>query len=330
MSLMTRIGSSSALSNNPLDLVVCIDRSDSMGYGRRQSKLDEVKHLVIELVNTLSSEDRVAITTFDNMANIHVPLTLKSQLKNLRAAIDRISERGNTSLVRGIKISQEAFDLEAGKVRRIIVLSDGRTNLSFNGEGGFEGSISVEKELADACMNFERLGISVVAIVIGTDAFVMPLKNITDTVRGCLILDELKDFSQLIKTLHSETILLPISFKSPLLERRLDVASIPQELPTGQPAWSLESLNEHVAVVSKEISSIYLSASQAIVANPLNQRFARVALMSIEDDSLKSYCERLPKIAERVKAGEVILLDQSYRLELNLDKDDIVDLRISP
>ena len=327
MSLMTSTRPPITSYAKPLDIVFCIDRSESMGYGFEKAKLSEAKHLTLELVKCLSSGDRVAIVAFDNVASIYLPLTPISELKNFDATIEHISERGNTCLVSGIKASKEAFDLEK-RIKRIIILSDGRVNLSFDGNGGFEGSTSAEKELTEACIEFERLGINVVAIALGADAFIMPLKVITNATEGCLILDVLRDFSQLIMTLRSGTMQIPLSFKQPLLERRLEFASIPSELPAGQPTWSLESLNIHVAVVAEEMSSSYASARQAVVSNPTNQRFARVSLISIEDDIFKGYRERLPKTTGRVRSSDVILLDKSYRLELELDKDTVVDLMI--
>lgn len=60
----------------PLDLVICLDRSGSMGYGRGEMKLNEAKHLTASLVKNLPAEDRVAVVTFDSTAHIHLPLLL--------------------------------------------------------------------------------------------------------------------------------------------------------------------------------------------------------------------------------------------------------------
>jgi len=329
MSLMTSIGPTSVLSGKHLDLVICIDRSESMGYGRRQSKLSKAKHLTTELVTNLSSEDRVAVVTFDSTAEIYFPLAPISHLKTFETSLEQISERGNTCLVRGIRASRDAFDLKAMRARCIIILSDGRANLSFDGYGGFEGSVSLEKELKEASIDFKSLGISAIAIAIGTDAFIMPLKAITDTAKGHLIFNDPGNIQGLVKAIRSDTTSFPLFIKTQILEKRnMEVAFIPSELPAGQPTWSLESLTEHVAIVSGEIASTYSTVGEALVSNPSNQRLAKVALLSIEDDALKSYRERLPKTTMRVRSGEVILLDKSYRLELELDKDDAVDLKI--
>jgi len=101
----------------------------------------------------------------------------------------------------------------------------------------------------------------------------------------------------------------PLSLKTPVLEKKgLEVAAIPSELPAGQPAWSLESLDEHVAVVSNELASTYATVGEVVVSNPLNGRFARVALFSIEAEVLKSYRERLSKTAGRVRSGKLFSL----------------------
>lgn len=327
MALMTGARQNLTPKAKALDLVICVDRSRSMGYGHKQTKLNEAKHLAFELTRSLSPDDRVAIVTFDSIANIHLPLTAVSQLKNFEATLDQISERGNTCLIRGLKASREAFNLEAARNRRLIILSDGRTNLPFGGHGGFEGSASLERELKEEYTSLEQAGIETIAIAIGTDAFIMPLKTITDAMRGRLILDGLGNIQRLAGAIHSDAMSLPLAVKTPLLEKRgLEVAAMPSEFPTGPTTWSLESLNEHVAVVSEEIASACPTIG-VLVSNPSNQRFARVALASIEDDTLKSYHEHLPKTAEKVRSGETILLDKSYRLELELDKDDVVDLK---
>ena len=80
--------------------------------------------------------------------------------------------------------------------------------------------------------------------------------------------------------------------------------------------------------MSEDTATAYASATDAIIPNPANQRFAKVALMSVENEALKGYRERLPKTTSRVKSGEIILLDKSYRLELELKKEDVIDLKI--
>lgn len=116
--------------------------------------------------------------TFDNnIANMHLPLTSVLQLKNFETTLDQISERRNTCLIRGLKTSGEAFNLETARNRRLIILSDGQINLSFDGYGGFDVRISLEKELKEEYTSLEQKGIETVAIAIGTDAFIIPEDN---------------------------------------------------------------------------------------------------------------------------------------------------------
>ncbi len=328
MSQMPSIRSDPLLDIKPLDLVFCVDRSASMSYGREQSKLAIAKQLVKELVKNLSVEDKVALVTFDSTSNISFPLTSISQLKNFEAILTAISERGNTCLASGLKTSMEAFE-SATRTKRAIILSDGRDNLSFDGSGGFEGSISLELELKECGITLDGMGVKAVAVAIGTDAFPMPLKVVADASGGCLILRGLRDVHELVTALRSDTISLPRPIKSPLLEKsEMEIASFPSELPASQPTWSLESLYEHVAVVSEEMASTCSTVGEALICNRSNQRFAKTALMSIEKGILKNYRERLPKTTKRIRSGEVILLDKSYRLELDLEKESVVDLRI--
>lgn len=326
---MTSARSRLASSGGHLDVVICLDRSGSMGYGHEQSKLSEAKRLTMELARELLPDDRVGVVSFDSIAGVAVPLTLVSELRNLEASIAKISERGNTCLAEGVKAAAEAFDLKAANTKRLIMLSDGRANLSLDGSGGFEGSTSLERELRETCIPLKLMGICVVAATLGTDAFTMPLKALTDATRGNLILDGRENAARLVEALRSEAMSLTVSIKPPTLERRgLEVAGFPSELPAGQPTWTLESVNEHVAIVSEEAAAKYASAASAVVSNPANQRFAKVALLSIESEALKSYRERLPKTTAKIRSGETILLDKSYRSELELEKEDVVDLKI--
>ncbi len=328
MSQMTNIRSNPLFDGRPLDLVFCVDRSESMSYGHKQSKLASAKQLISQLVKGLAAEDRIALVTFDNTAEISFPLTSISQLKNFETILTGISERGNTCLASGLKTSMEAFESTV-RNKRAIILSDGRDNLSFDGSGGFEGSISLEIELNECSVDLERLGVKAVAVCIGTDAFPMSLKVIADATGGCLILNRLRNIEELATAIHSDTISFPFSAKSPLLEKsEIEIASFPSELPASQPTWSLESLYEHVAVVSEELASIYYTAGEALICNRSNQRFAKTALMSIENGVLKNYRERLPKTTKRIRSGEVVLLDKSYRLQLDLEKDSEIDLII--
>ncbi|MDQ1280956.1 MAG: Ca-activated chloride channel [Thermoproteota archaeon] len=328
MSLMTNVRSNPVLDGKSMDLVICIDRSESMGYGHGQSKLTLAKDLASEIIRNLSAQDTVAIVAFDNVARISLPLTPTSQLQNLEAIMSSISERGNTCLSSGLKTSLEAFKSTA-RLKRAIILSDGRTNLSFDGSGGFEGSTSLELELREDSLNLEQIGVRAITVAIGTDAFTLPLKVISDATKGRLIPTSVEKIQELVTALHSDTLSLPLSVKTPKLEKNeMDVASFPSELPAGQPTWSLESIYEHVAIVSEEIASVYSNVGEALIINSSNQRFAKTALMSIETEILKTYRERLPKTTRRVRAGEAILLDKSYRLELELEEDSVVDIKV--
>lgn len=327
MSLMANVKSNLSPSSSPLDLVICIDRSGSMGYGNGQSKLDEAKSVTSDIVKVLSDVDRVALVTFDSVANVNLPLTPILQLRSFETILHPISERGNTCLAGCLKASEEALK-SANATKRVIILSDGRANLSFDGSGGFEGSTSLELELKDESIKLKEVKAKVIAVAVGTDAFIMPLKTISDATNGRLVLHRLENIPELVTAVRSETMLFPIHLKSPRMKNKMEVASFPNELPAGQPTWSLESIYQHFTIVSEEIKSTSPTTGEAIVYNPSNQRFAKIALMSIENEALNNYRERLPKTTQRVRFGEVILLDKSYRLELEVEKDSVIDLEI--
>jgi len=108
----------------------------------------------------------------------------------------------------------------------------------------------------------------------------------------------------------------------------LKVHSAPTELPSAQPTWTKESQSTHVSVVSQSLYEPYRSHCRTFLVNPVNGREARTALISIEAEVLSGYRERLSKTTSRVRAGEAMLIDRSYRDYLALGKNSLVRLVI--
>jgi len=68
--------------------------------------------------------------------------------------------------------------------------------------------------------------------------------------------------------------------------------------------------------------------TKTLLRYPKTGKEARVALMSIEDPSLEDYRKRKPQAVKKLRANEFILLDSSYRLELDMEIGDTAYLEL--
>lgn len=114
----------------PIDLIVLIDTSSSMG-----DKLDVVHDAASGFLKTLRGGDRGAVIAFSDSVRILQPLTSDRQL--LESAVRSTGAKGSTSLNNAVYIALKSFGQGArttatGDVRRqaIVVLSDGEDTSS--------------------------------------------------------------------------------------------------------------------------------------------------------------------------------------------------------
>jgi len=68
--------------------------------------------------------------------------------------------------------------------------------------------------------------------------------------------------------------------------------------------------------------------TKTLLRYPKTGKEARVALMSIEDPTLEDYRKRKPQAVKKLRANEFILLDSSYRLELDMEIGDTAYLEL--
>jgi Ca-activated chloride channel family protein len=112
----------------PVDLVVVLDRSGSMG-GR---KLNDARRALRQLIEQLTPADRLALVTYANRVTRLAPLTAMTDSQRSRMAklVSRISAGGGTNLGdglrRGIKILRQTPGTQ--RQRRVILISDGLAN----------------------------------------------------------------------------------------------------------------------------------------------------------------------------------------------------------
>ena len=113
----------------PLSVALVIDRSGSM----EGEKMDQAKQAALAFIERMSEGDRMAIVQYDDNAQILVPSiqTDASGKATLRAAIHGIATGGSTNVHGGLTLGRDeiAKYLAAGKLNRVILLSDGLANV---------------------------------------------------------------------------------------------------------------------------------------------------------------------------------------------------------
>ncbi len=112
----------------PTDVVVVLDRSGSMGGDPMQKALASIR----ELIGQLGSEDRLGLVTYSNQAELFIPLTKASSSERARwvASLHQIAPGGGTDMSAGLDRAHALVtaSAEAGRVTRVLLLSDGHAN----------------------------------------------------------------------------------------------------------------------------------------------------------------------------------------------------------
>lgn len=290
-------------------IILCLDISESMGYSE-PAKIDQARNAIHRLIESIDDHHNFILVTFDSEAYVKL---IGSDKDLLMRELDQLKVRGISCLSAGLKASLDI----ANSNSTILMISDGRANLSIDRMGGFEGSIWLEDELISIALKSMYKG-RFYSIAVGEDSFTHSLKRLSDILNGWFYLVE--DFYGLSTP--------SIRYRDIDVVEDLIVYPAPLELPAAQPSWSKESQYIHVAVVSRDIYTMYTKYRRVFISNPSNGREARIALIPIDIDVLEPYRRRQPRLASNVESGRAILLDSSYRSFLGVGKMDRVTLRI--
>lgn len=112
----------------PVDLVIVLDRSGSMGG----QKINDARMAVIRLMERLSDRDRLGIVTYSNGVQTLSPLVNMNtaNLEKLSAIVRRIQSSGGTNLGGGLQHGITTLLTTKGTLRqrKVILISDGLAN----------------------------------------------------------------------------------------------------------------------------------------------------------------------------------------------------------
>ncbi len=141
----------------PANVAIVIDKSGSMSGDR----IARAKEAAIMAVNSLQSNDIVAIVAFDNTVEVVTPATKVSDKERIAQAIQGIRVAGGTGLFAGVSkgAAEVRKFLDKTRVNRVILLSDGQAN----------HGPSSPAELGQLGAMLARQGISVTTIGLGAD-----------------------------------------------------------------------------------------------------------------------------------------------------------------
>jgi Ca-activated chloride channel family protein len=112
----------------PLNLTLVLDRSGSMGEGHPR-KIDVLKDAVKLVLDQLQPEDVVSVVIFDDKVDVLVPAQPATNPAAIKHQVDRISDRGGTTMSLGMSqgLEQARQNAVPGRVTRMLLLTDGQT-----------------------------------------------------------------------------------------------------------------------------------------------------------------------------------------------------------
>ena len=156
LALSASRGEERAVRRVPTDLLVVLDRSGSMGG----EKLDDARAAIRELVSQLGADDRFALVTYSDGAELSIPLAAAAPETRERwlATVARIEAGGGTNMSSGLDLALGNVERlrAAGRAPRIILISDGLAN---QGDASPEGLVGRARRASQAELPLTTVGV---------------------------------------------------------------------------------------------------------------------------------------------------------------------------
>lgn len=126
----------------PIDVILVIDRSGSMGLGNKPTSMDYTKAAAINFATSIleNSNNRVGIVSYSFNASLDRQLT--NNLTQVINSINNIAEEGGTNIKAGFDVAAANMNSNGRNSsdvnRAIILMSDGVANTIINSRGNIE------------------------------------------------------------------------------------------------------------------------------------------------------------------------------------------------
>jgi len=131
--------------NSPLSIVLLVDCSKSMSVGA----LDEAKKAGLRFVRDSHPDTQFSIVTFsDSVARI---LDFTNDRSAIEGALNKLKAEGGTRLYDGIREAVEHWDGAQNRARVVILLTDGRDEISETGLAEIENLLTMSEVTLFPC-----------------------------------------------------------------------------------------------------------------------------------------------------------------------------------
>ena len=138
----------------PVAFCICLDRSGSM----QGVKFQHAIKACTGIVQNLRQDDLFALTTFDDSAEVVLPLQKVRDKNRLIKVIGELYARGCTNLSGGWSLARDELEkAEPGIPRRMLLLSDGLANRGVTDSSNllsYAGCGLEQKEIRTSCLGF--------------------------------------------------------------------------------------------------------------------------------------------------------------------------------
>ena len=93
-----------------------------------KNRLEMAKECLFKLVNSMTDKMQLALTTFDDVSKVIIPLSPKKEIQSISHVIQGIREGGGTNLAVALEGAANCLNGSKAKFKRVIIITDGWDN----------------------------------------------------------------------------------------------------------------------------------------------------------------------------------------------------------